>query len=229
MIQTHFDRIEDKYILDNSQYKKIESVISQFGHVDEYGKYEISSLYYDDNSFSLAIRSSCDKLNNIKLRARKYSHNMYNEFDSVMFERKERINGRIIKTRATMPFVSVCSLSSAKSSPKPDNKTALEIFNFMVENELNPEILVKYMRQAYIFPENTDLRLTIDTNITACKYNSPNPKISESSSLIPQDKYLMEIKYYETVPMWLISALEENGIHKVDFSKYVSAYKTLFF
>lgn len=229
MTQTFFDRIEDKYIITQNQYHSLTTVLTQYGQLDKYGNYPISSVYFDNTQAQLAQQSILFPLDNQKLRLRQYSHAAFCENHSVMFELKERINGRIRKTRTVLPFADFLKLShNMKSSQIPD-VTLDTLLRFQTEYQLIPQLLIQYFREAYYFDQTPDLRITFDTQICCFPISSPGEMVSDSTSpLLSSGQYLLEIKYDHEIPSWLTDFLQKNQIYKTEYSKYVSAYKLLF-
>lgn len=69
-----------------------------------------------------------------------------------------------------------------------------------------------------LFGEN-DLRITIDKNIIA--------KDIESNliyRLLDENKYIIEVKGFNSIPLWLSNILSKNKMRECSFSKYGCAY-----
>ncbi len=229
MIPTYFDRIEDKYIISDVQYHNFTNFLSQYGKRDDYGNYPISSIYFDNDKAQLANESILYPNDNRKLRLRQYSHEAFNEKQSVMFELKERINNRIRKSRITLSFADFLTLIQDNGTSQISNATLSILLNLKNSLQLNPQLLIQYYREAFYFDNAPDLRITFDTNISCFLMNSLKGRPSNPRfSLLPENQYLMEIKYDHERPLWLTFFLDKNQIHKIEYSKYLSSYRLLF-
>lgn len=89
MAQSVFQRIEKKYVLSRAQKQHLLSAFVGTMKPDVYGKYTISSLYYDTDHYDL-IRKSIDKpVYKEKLRLRSYG--LVGDSDDVFVELKKEI------------------------------------------------------------------------------------------------------------------------------------------
>lgn len=225
----NFERFEDKYIISSEQYIKLKHLLSIYGHIDEYGLYPVTSYYLDNPKFEFANESILHPNDNQKYRIRKYDHNNLCLNKSVIFELKERIDGRIYKKRFSLPMFDLFSISD-NILEKMINQNFKIVYSEEKLKNFYPRILVQYFREAYEFPKYKDLRITFDCKINCylTSSNNFNTIITTPCSLLSNDKYLLEIKYSNTKPQWLENIISSVQIEKTYFSKYVSAYRMLF-
>ena len=66
--------------------------------------------------------------------------------------------------------------------------------------------------------DGTDLRLTVDYNVTAREYDLTFSAGTHGTPLLPEGVTLMEIKASGGIPLWLAHALSRAGIYKTTFS-----------
>lgn len=224
-----FDRYEDKYILNGEQYQKLIQGLSAYGYRDEFGQYPIASVYFDSDSFALAGECIRSPYSNRKLRLRQYSHDPFRGNGMVMFELKERRNGKVHKIRSNMDFDTFRERSLKESVPETD-AIHRQLQKFQKQAALRPRIWIQYFREAYRFDGDPELRVTFDTEISCRRAEEPdiNGKFREPQIIFPRDYYLLEVKYSETMPRWLEEMLRTHGIVRADFSKYLLAYRSLF-
>lgn len=224
-----FDRYEDKYIINGEQYRKLIRELSTYGYRDEFGQYPIASVYFDSAAFVLAGECIRSPYTNRKLRLRQYSHDPFRGNGMVMFELKERRNGKVHKIRSNMDFDTFRERSLKESVPETD-AIYRQLRIFQKQAALRPRIWVQYLREAYRFDGDPDLRVTFDTEIACCRAEALdlNGEFRGPQIIFPRDNYLLEVKYSDTMPCWLEEMLQTNGIVRTDFSKYLLAYHSLF-
>ena len=88
-----FERYEKKYLLDETQYKKIRNAFAAYFIEDKYGRHTIGSVYYDTDDFVL-IRASLEKPKyKEKLRLRSYG--TPTDDGTVFMEIKDRKSTRL--------------------------------------------------------------------------------------------------------------------------------------
>lgn len=228
MTHNSFTRYEDKYLISQPQYNSLISLLKPYGHIDSYGLYPISSAYFDNTNFDFAKTSIRNPLNNQKIRLRKYSHESFSTNDPLMYELKARKNGKVLKYQTTVFLTSFPPL--LRLTPAKNDSNFKSIQNIQLANHMNLQIIIKYLRIAYIFESYPDLRITFDTNICCLPFIESIEKHTKYSphNLISSDQHLMEIKYDSVIPSWLSKILVHNDIKKCNFSKFVSAYTELF-
>ena len=75
--------------------------------------------------------------------------------------------------------------------------------------------------------DGEDFRLTLDENIL---WRTEHVDLGTScfgTPLLDPDQVLMELKTPGGIPLWMVKFLSDNGIRKVSFSKYGTAYQQL--
>ena len=100
-----------------------------------------------------------------------------------------------------------------------------ELYYFTKNYDLIPKTFIVYDRKAYVGKYDKDLRITFDTNIRTRRYNVSFEKGAYGNLLLNKKLWLMEIKCYHAIPIWLARLLSENKIYKTSFSKYGTEYK----
>jgi hypothetical protein len=109
-----------------------------------------------------------------------------------------------------------------------DQQVASEINEMVHSRNLKPSCIVEYLRRAFVgggyYP---DLRVTFDTNIRGRTYklNELNNR-KDDKFLMPTDKIIMEIKFNDTIPEWIIKMLIDNDCEAESMSKYCLALET---
>ncbi len=216
-----FDRIEKKYILDETQYKKIKNQIKKHMEYDPYhkGQYTISSIYLDTNEFDM-IRASLEKpIYKEKIRLRSYNTPDIN--DDIYIEIKKKYNGQGNKRRIKMKLKEAYDFIEGKIK----NKTQIgkELDYIIKQNNLKPKIYIAYDRLAF---QDNNFRTTLDYNIRY-RIEDINLENGDSGKLLGKNIYILEAKAQYAYPKWFIELLNKEKIYPSSFSKYGNIYKKL--
>ena len=216
-----FDRIEKKYILDETQYKKIKNQIKKHMEYDPYhkGQYTISSIYLDTNEFDM-IRTSLEKpIYKEKIRLRSYNTPDVN--DDIYIEIKKKYNGQGNKRRIKMKLKEAYDFIEGKI----ENKTQIgkELDYIIKQNNLKPKIYIAYDRLAF---QDNNFRTTLDYNIRY-RIEDINLENGDSGKLLGKNIYILEAKAQYAYPKWFIELLNKEKIYPSSFSKYGNIYKKL--
>jgi len=228
-----FNRYEDKFLLNTREYILIQKEIKKYMEIDEYNKedefYTISNIYYDTEDDYL-IRTSLEKPKyKEKIRLRAYGVPEKN--GKAYLEIKKKVNGLVNKRRSTLMLNEAYRF--LKTGKMPEIKSYM---NKQVLNELQyaiklynvvPKLYLAYDRKAFFGKENSNLRLTIDTNIRTRRYDLKLEKGDYGENLLPLGQWLMEVKTDGGIPVWLSKFLSENNIYKTSFSKYGTEYNKM--
>ena len=87
-----------------------------------------------------------------------------------------------------------------------------------------PKVFIGYDRLAFAGIDDSELRITFDTNI---RWRTTDLDLRCGDYGVPLGGYgdvLMEIKIPGTAPLWLAHLLSEAGVFSTSFSKYGSCY-----
>ncbi len=231
MAQEVFERIEKKYLLPETVFRRLLPELRKHMADDVYGRYTISNIYFDTEQFDL-IRASLEKpVYKEKLRLRCYG--TPSEDGKVFVEIKKKYKGIVYKRRITL------SLKEARRylvyGIRPDMTdwkfTRQQIFreiDYMKERYgLRPAAFIAYDRIALAGTEDPELRVTFDTNLRYREDRLDLRKGDDGYPLLDSDTVLMEIKIPGAAPLWLARLLSENGIHMTSFSKYGTYYQSV--
>ena len=72
-IQTNFQRIETKYILDRATLERLEAEMAPYFIADDYARSTITNIYFDNDDFQMIQDSIARKGGREKLRMRTYA------------------------------------------------------------------------------------------------------------------------------------------------------------
>lgn len=215
-------RVEDKYLLSHTNMWELENRISavlkpDLHNIDNKG-YKISSLYFDD------IYDTClrDTLSGNPIR-NKYRLRIYNDsLDIIKCEVKSKLYNRTLKNSKTISnddMLSLCIGNCIESTE--DSSDPRFCFNTAIKtNLLKPKVIVTYERQSYI-SKLGNVRITFDRNVRASRLTES----FGSSDIIydypsKEQRNILEIKYDEYIPNYILQLLENNEMIHVSNSKY---------
>lgn len=232
-----FKRKEIKFILDEDQFYRLTSVLTDYMNPDKYcvdGKeYGIYNVYYDTPDDFL-IRESLEKpYYKEKIRLRSYL-SPAKESDNVYLELKKKIGGIVTKRRISLTlgqanaFIFDGQIPDFSQSKKSyiQNQVLKELIIFMKNYPIAPKQYISYQRSAYFGKDDDNFRLTFDRAITQRRFDVSLEKPNYGVQLLPPGQYLMEVKIGESMPIWLSQQLSQLGIYKTSFSKYGVAFKS---
>lgn len=224
-IITSFQRYEVKYYLTKAQREAIEPLILEHFTVDEFGKHTISNIYYDTDNFEIT-RESIDKpVYKEKLRLRAYGV-PDRETGKVFLEIKKKFEHVVYKRRIhiTVPEADAF-LNEGILPTSSDPQITREIAHFLDLHHPKPKVFLSYERVALFGKEDSELRITFDTNLLYREHDLDLCLGAYGQRVVPEGVSIMEIKVPGTMPLWLAHSLSEHGIFHTSFSKVGTAYK----
>lgn len=219
-----FRRIEKKYIVNEIQYHKLKAKILDYMNEDNYGKSTICNIYFDTNDYKLISNSISKPYFKEKIRLRSY--NIPNKDSKVFLEIKRKYDGIVGKRRIEMTlseFENYLKNSNTLENSNKQIKTELDYYFKLYS--LKPAMYISYSREAYYEKNNSDFRLTFDSNVLAREHNLKLDSSIYGKDVLGNGKYIMEVKTLGALPLWFVNILNELEIIPGNFSKYGEAYK----
>ncbi len=184
--------------------------------------YTVSSLYFDDISFSAYTEKTDGTPEREKFRIRFYN------FDSsyIVLEKKYKKNEMVNKESFLLTREMADAVFSGEKI-RADDPLAKEFDAKITVNGLRPAVTVKYERTAFVYPvENT--RITIDENISFSLL--PSSVYDKSAVFIPlptESRTVMEVKYDSVFPSFLVPVLSSVPSERTSYSKYAMAISAI--
>jgi hypothetical protein len=98
----------------------------------------------------------------------------------------------------------------------------MQIYGIFKSNFIRPKVLVDYVREPYVFPAE-DVRITFDKNIrTAIRATDLfNPHLTTYPVWDLRNCMILEVKFNESLPMFVQQLLTVNAAQHTAASKYV--------
>ncbi|MCR5556199.1 MAG: polyphosphate polymerase domain-containing protein [Butyrivibrio sp.] len=223
-IKDVFERIEVKYLLDETQYKELMERLKPIAAVDGYGETSILNIYFDTPDFKLIEKSLDKPVYKEKLRLRTYG---IPEDDSNAFiEIKKKYKGVVYKRRITMPYINALDYLERDARPPKESQISKEIDYFKhYYKGLKPAMAISYDRIALAGIEDPDLRITFDTNIRWRTKDLSLKRGNVGKDILLPGQHLMELKIAGAMTCEIARILDELNIRKTSFSKYGKGYE----
>lgn len=215
-------RVEDKYCCSKAEMfllqNRLSAVLKADVNENSADGYSIISLYFDD------LCDSCyqDTLDGHEIRD-KYRIRIYNNsLDKIRLEVKQKRDSRIRKYAKDIDCDQMyclmngqCINDDAMSFDDP-----VTLFNIAIRTRgLRPKVIVAYERKAYVF-EAGNARITFDRNLRACEQTDLFGRGDIVFDALREQDSVLEVKYDEFIPDFLLQLLELGNMQQSTFSKY---------
>lgn len=214
-------RMEDKYNCTEAQLMMLQSRMEAAlrPDVNEGGPqgYSIESLYFDDLADS-CLQDTVDGVN----RRSKYRIRIYNgSLDVIKLEVKTKRDNRILKRSKTITKEQMESLMRGECIEDGASvEDPATLFNLAIRTQgLRPKVIVAYERKAYVY-EPGNVRITFDRNVRASRHVESFGQKNTSYDFLREYDKVLEVKYDEFIPGFLLQLLETGNMQQTAYSKY---------
>lgn len=222
-----FERYEIKYLLTGEQREAVLCAVKERMNPDCFGRSTIRNIYYDTDSYRLVRRSLEHPVYKEKLRVRSYRTAKPDE--EVFVELKKKYRDVVYKRRAAIREKDVGGyLAGRIPAPAPCQITEEIDYFCQFYQTLAPKVFLSYEREAFFDKGGGGFRVTFDENLLWRTTDLSLRAGIYGENLLESGQTLMEIKTSESIPLWMVEVLTAQKIHKASFSKYGSAYMTMF-
>lgn len=214
-------RVENKYCCTNQEsyqlQRRLDAVLRADCNGDGEEGYCVDSLYFDDFADTCLADATEGNDNRRKYRIRIYNHVP----DTIKLEVKENRNNKILKRTRCITAEELERLMHGeciKDSSSPNDPALL--FNMAIRTQgLRPKVIVAYERKAYIYPPG-NVRITFDRNIRASRETEAFGMQGISYDFLEGQDSVLEIKYDEFLPQFILQLMETGSLRQVSYSKY---------
>lgn len=242
------NRYELKYLLDWPTYFRIKRELQVLFKKDpaagKQGKYDVISLYYDTPSLAFFWDKIEGEEERVKVRLRTYDHHDQKgenkeKKQDVFLELKKKKNRNVYKKRLLLDnemqtrikahsthlqklFAGKEFIKETKNSiNKAEKELEQEILHLHhSRGELQPTLVVSYAREPLVSADNLNVRITFDSNV---RYRSKDFSLATKHTdkhIIAPKHVIMEIKYTDYFPQWLVQLIQKYKCEARAISKY---------
>ena len=214
-------RVEDKYCCTATELIALQARIGTVLRPDENEGgsegYSITSLYFDDLRDS-CLRDTEDGVN----RRNKYRIRIYNNaLNVIKLEVKTKQDNRILKFSRS---ISIAEMKRLMNGECIEDSASMEdpatLFNLAIKTQgLRPRVIVSYERKAFVY-EPGNVRITFDRNIRAGGRVEEFGQKNISYEFLREYDKVLEVKYHEFIPDFLLQLLELGNMQQTAYSKY---------
>lgn len=210
----HEITFEDMLIL----RQRLSSVMKRDVHTSD-GKYEIISLYFD-NDYDKAL---LEKINGMNYRE-KFRIRYYNDDTSfIKLEKKSKISGKCLKESIVLTDKQTQQIIYGNIDWMVNSNIPLivELYSKMKSQGLKPKTIVKYTREPFVYPAG-NVRITLDYNIRTGILSKDflNP---DCVTVPAGDSHIiLEVKWDEFLPDIIRDAVMLDNRREGAFSKYAT-------
>lgn len=216
-------RHEIKYYINQSVYHtlraRLRTVLNPDENMTKPEGYIISSLYFDD-IYHTALQ---EKQAGTCFR-KKYRMRCYDWSDGLIkLECKRKYGEYISKTSATLNRNEYDSIINGDFSflVKREEKVCQELLGYHNAHLLKPMVSVEYLREAYV-AELGNVRITFDKDISASIGNFDIFADDYATKrVLEKDMLVLEVKFDEFIPSYVLDILRTSMTNKCAISKYV--------
>jgi len=222
-IQHSFQRYEKKFLLTEGQYRRLLPRVEERMRWDDYRDYTICSVYYDTDAFDL-IRASLQRPP-YKEKFRLRSYGVPGEGDRIFGEIKKKFDRVVYKRRvAAVPGEMERFLAGGELSHESP-QIQREIHWFLQTHPIAPKVFLAYDRAALAGREDPGLRVTFDRNLRWRDDDLDLRAGDHGRPVLEEGLIVMEMKFSQAAPLWLVRLLGQEGAYPTSFSKYGTCYQ----
>ena len=233
----HFLRFEFKYVLDAALRTEVEAELQHFVELDPYvaGQpdhlYFVRSLYFDDQALSAFHAKVDGMLTRSKFRVRTYGRTI-DDPSPWFLEQKGRHNDLVVKHRAPVlgafdRHAKGYALSRMLCQHVPPGAVRDQFEFDLYRKQIEPIVLVDYLRRPYVSKFDPDFRLTLDSQLSAAQADTLFPGSAARHRQLLRGQCVMEVKFRRHVPAWFHRILQAYELRRQSISKICTATQAL--
>ena len=233
MKREKYGRYELKYFLPQNRIEELLQWAQPYVIPDKHAAiienglpcYTIQSVYYDSPDLALYFEKLDGLRDRRTFRIRSYCRP---SVDTVVFlEIKYRYNTQVMKDRAPITLETVEHLLQGRiqvggiDAPFAIKKRAERFLYYYRLRNLQPMVTVKYNRNPYVGREDSQIRLTVDTNLCSIDHRGTEKLFEpyrEEAVTLPGA--VLELKFDRLMPDWMRQLVQRFDIRQQSISKY---------
>lgn len=232
-------RFELKYVVDEATAQEVRGFVGHYLELDEFGigkpfcAYPVNSLYLDSDDLATFRQWVNADRNRFKLRMRFYDAH---PDTPVFLEIKRRVADCIQKQRCGLKKSAVSFVLDGQFPPldlvnsrEPKHLDALRNFISIVQQlRARPQVLVTYLREAYLDLNNNAVRVTLDRHVRMSPRSDADFSLRMDQFVQPfGDKVIVEIKFTDRFPDWAGEMARALELRRDGAAKYCEGVANL--
>lgn len=226
-VKLHFRRFEFKYLLPANVADLLIPQLLSYMSYDPYalekGYYDVNSIYFDTPNLALYQEKvdGVDPRKKFRLRYYGYDPDITDTDSTVFFEIKRRFDATIIKDREIIQIPNFYSdnwrddLLQIASS----NGVLEEAYSTMLLGNMKQQIAVSYRRVPFVAQYDSQVRVTLDTQVRAQNWSDFLAKNNHWYHLYPH-LVVLELKCNNTIPDWFQDIVHRYSLSRISYSKF---------
>jgi len=237
-------RFELKYLIDERRAGAIRDFLGGYLEPDAYARadqgnaYPVYSLYLDSPALALYRQTTHGLKNRFKLRIRFYD----GQPESPAFlEIKRRQHDVILKERAatTRPGVrrlldhghlDFAELVLGNGGASRAMAAADRFWDLRASLGAQEVLYVTYVREAYVSPGSSQVRVTFDRQIRACPYDRREGlAVPAQGTPLSIGGVVLELKFTDRFPAWMGEMVRAFNLQRRSMAKYVHCVEAMGF
>lgn len=203
-------------------------------HSGDTKSYEIASTYYDTEKhrFYIDREESVGYRRKIRLR----SYNTDGDSTALFVEIKEKHQAYVNKKRINLKSSTLLDEGIPHNEiplervieDLEDSAEAREISYLHSRLDLKPVVIIRYIRKALIPKFEEDMRITLDTKISAGGTSLSAYDKDQEKFVIDPGFGVLEVKSNSSIPLWIQSAMRRYSFVQTRYSKYCLGVDVMF-
>lgn len=233
---SYHDRHECKFVIGEATAARLLRRLAPYLAPDPYAAqspthtYPIASLYLDDEYRSLYRETLGGLPFRYKLRVRSYSDD---PATPVFVEVKRRHDRVVQKLRCPIDRSHLPALLAGERDMVPGlsplkQHSLREFLRLQQLRRAVPRITVRYDREAYVGRDDDEIRVTFDRCLAALPEHRPVVRVHDDRyERLAQRGIVLELKFTDRCPPWLLAAVRCEELQRTSFSKYCTSLDCL--
>jgi len=233
-------RYELKYLIDEPCARRVRDFVRSYLKRDRYARphmrhaYPIYSLYLDDPGMAMYRASFQGQMNRMKLRIRYYDANGSPGGSPLFCEIKRRVNDVVLKQRAVIRREALervlCGCHPrVEDLWDADDAASQDVFrefcNLRNAMHAEPKMIVYYEREAWVGPDDDNLRVTFDREAGAAHYDRTLAPEKFRPARI--ESVVLELKFDDRFPNWMRDLAQSCDLYRTKMGKYVQCVEQI--
>ena len=207
-------RYEFKYLLRPEVAERVVDFLAPYLEMDEHcrgrdsNSYTVRSIYFDSPDFECFHEKLGGQKHREKFRIRTYNHPrsahlfLENKIKDGLSYVKDKVTLNADTLRA-IKHLDYTGLSGVDGHDK-DKRILDKFFFYTYRKAYSPAALVVYDREAYVYPGQDTIRVTLDKNLRAKMFpNLAEIYDEEGLEYLLYPWVILEIKFTDIVPRWM--------------------------